>query len=181
MPRFCAAVLIALAWILAPFAAIRAADAPPDLVLDVPTAHFQPGKSTTKDKKTVPSGTVERVDGKFGKAVKFSFIQSATGGFITAAVHPTGEWDRAQGFSFWVKGDGSESWGGLELIDRDNFSLRYGYCFPIDSTDWRKITVRWSDLTPELAGPMVKSKTGYAPSHFGNLWFGKWFSPAATG
>jgi lysophospholipase L1-like esterase len=94
---------------------------------------------------------------------------------MTARVRANEAWDRAAGFSFWVKGDGSSNFGGIELIDRDNFSLRYAYCFPIHSTNWQKIIVPWSDLTPELAGPLVDAAHGYAPSHFGNFWFGKWF------
>jgi lysophospholipase L1-like esterase len=94
---------------------------------------------------------------------------------MTAAVRPTPQWDQADGFSFWVKGDGSKSWGGIEMIDKSDFKLRYGYCFPIDSTEWHKITVPWRDLTPELSAPPVDAKGGYAPSNFGNFWFGKWF------
>ena len=86
------------------------------------------------------------------------------------------EWDQAQGFSFWLQGDGSANWGGLELIDSGDYALRYGYCFPLDSTEWRKITVPWCDLVPELpAGQAVDPQGGYPPSKFGNFWFGKWW------
>lgn len=144
------------------------------VIFDMDKVVHQVGEVTVNGKK-VPAGKAEIVDGKFGKAVRFSFVENARGGFMTARVRPTEAWDQAAGFSFWVKGDGSPHWGGIELIDRDDFSLRYGYCFPIDSNEWRKIVVPWSDLTPELAGPLVDAKKGYAPSHFGNFWFGKWF------
>ncbi len=136
---------------------------------------FTPGQIENKEKRKVPCGTVEEVEGKFGKATKFSFIEGASGGFISARIRPTPEWDKSDGFSFWVKGDGSAHWGGIELIDRDDFGLRYGYCFPIDSTDWQKIVVSWRDVIPELAGPLVDGAGGYAPSKFGNFFFGKWF------
>jgi lysophospholipase L1-like esterase len=166
--------------LLATLCVARAAVCAPDtsapvLMLDPRTANFAPGQTTDKQKKKVPVGNAEKVLGQFGPAVKFTFVEAAAGGFFTAAVHPSVQWDQADGFSFWVKGDGSNNWGGIQLIDRDDYSSRYAYCFPIDSTDWRKITVRWSDLTPELASPMVDAKTGYAPSHFGNFWVGKWF------
>jgi lysophospholipase L1-like esterase len=145
-----------------------------ELLLDTSAAVFSPGQVTKANAK-VPAGTVERVEGKFGQALKFSFIEGASGGFMTAHVKPTPQWDAADGFSFWVKGDGSDTWGGIELVDRADFSLRYGYCFPIDSTEWRKIVVPWRDVIPELAGPLIGTKDGYLPSHFGNFWFGKWF------
>lgn len=136
---------------------------------------FTAGQVENKEKKKVPCGTIEAVDGKFGKATKFTFIEGASGGFIAARVHATADWDKSAGFSFWVKGDGSDHWGGIELIDRDDFALRYGYCFPIDSTDWRKIIVPWQDVIPELAGPLISGSAGYPPSKIGNFFFGKWF------
>jgi lysophospholipase L1-like esterase len=145
------------------------------VIFDMDTVRHKVGEITDKDKKKVPAGTAELVDGKVGKAVKFSFVQGSSGGFVSAPVRPTPEWDTADGFSFWVKGDGSKAFGGIEMIDRSDFSKRYGYCFPIDSTQWRKVTVRWGDLTPELAAPLVDAKAGYAPSGFGQFWFGKWF------
>lgn len=150
------------------------------VLFDMEAIAHKPGEITDKDKRKVPAGTVEAVEGKVGKAARFAFPEGASGGFMTARIKPTPDLDRADGFSFWVKGDGSDAWGGIELIDADDFGLRYGYCFPIDSDEWRKITVPWRDLTPELAGPLVDPKPkpgggGYAPSGFGNFWFGKWF------
>ncbi|MDB5301782.1 MAG: hypothetical protein JWO87_3445 [Phycisphaerales bacterium] len=172
----------------APFCAVRsvlilvaaivvgrtATAAEPAVIFDMDVVRHQPG-DVTKDNKKIPAGTAELVDGKFAKAVKFSFVEGAQGGFMTARAPATADWDRAEGFSFWVKGDGSQNWGGIELVDKNDFGLRYGYCFPIDSTQWRKIVVPWRDLTPELAGPFVNPDGGYAPSGLGNFWFGKWF------
>jgi len=142
--------------------------APPAPLLDFGSVQFKPGEVTT-------TGTVEVLDGRFGKAGKFSFVASTGPQFFTTWLRPAENWDQYDGFSFWVKGDGSASFGGIELIDADDFGLRYGYCFPIDSTDWVKITVPWGDLVPELAGPPVDAKTGFAPSRFRPLFFGKWF------
>ncbi len=145
------------------------------VIFDMDTVVHKPGEITDKDKHRIPAGTAELVDGKFNKAVKFSFVEGASGGFMSARVHATPEWDKSAGFSFWVKGDGSDAWGGIEIIDRDDFGLRYAYCFPIDSTEWQKITVPWADLVPELKAPLIDPANGYAPSHFGNFWFGKWY------
>ena len=156
--------------------AATAGEAGSPAIFDMDTVSHQPAEFTNAEGQKVPAGTAESVEGKFGKAVKFTFTEGARGGWMMGRVRgDTAAWDRAAGFSFWVKGDGSKSWGGIELIDKDDFGLRYAYCFPIDSTEWRKVVVRWSDLTPELAAPVVGAKVGFAPSRFGNLWFGKWF------
>jgi hypothetical protein len=168
---FLLTLIIALAPVLT-----RAADNP-NIIFDMDSVQHTVGQITDKDKKKIPAGTAELVDGKLNKAVKFSFVQGASGGFMTARVAPTLAWDAADGFSFYVKGDGSQSFAALELIDKSDFGIRFGYCFPIDNTDWRKITVRWTDLTPELAGPLLdpKDPAAYHPASLGNFWFGKWF------
>ena len=170
-------------WIVAAALATGPAwgQAPQPLLLDFSRVQPKPGEVTTKDNKKVPAGTVELVDGRFGKACKFSFVESTGPQFCTAWVNPAENWDQYDGFSFWVKGDGSASFGGLELIDGNDFALRYGYCFLIDSREWVKITVPWSDLVPELAGPLVDAGhhaqrgRGFAPSRFHPVFFGKWF------
>ena len=155
--------------------AARVSQAADGLILDMDTVRHRMGQITTKNKQKIPAGTVELVEGKIGKACRFSFVEGARSGLATLWVTATDEWDRAAGFSFWVKGDGSASRGGLELIDGEDYGLRYGYCFPLDSTEWTKITVPWRDVIPELKGPLVDPQSGYAPSRFRNFWFGKWF------
>jgi lysophospholipase L1-like esterase len=145
------------------------------LLIDVAALPHKPSEVTAKNKGKVPAGAVELVVGQFGKACKFSFVESTGPQFFTAWVNPQEDWNQYEGFSFWVKGDGSRNCGGLEFIDRENFALRYGYCFPIKSTGWTKISVAWSDLIPELAGPPVDAHGGFAPNRFRNVWFGKWF------
>ena len=143
-------------------------------IFDMDDVRLKPGEYAKPDKQKAPVGTIAPADGKFGKAYKLSFVEGAKG-FMTGSVRATPEWDAAAGFSFWVKGDGSSNWGGIELIDRSDFALRYAVCFPIDSTEWRQIFVPWKDVIPELASPLVDAKNGYAPSHFGSLSFGKWW------
>jgi lysophospholipase L1-like esterase len=144
------------------------------LLFDMSRVQHKPGEAATTGNTKVPAGTVELVDGRFGKACRFSFIEARSTQLFTAWVNPKENWDQYAGFSFWVKGDGSASCGGLEFIDGENYALRYGYCFPINSTEWVKMIVPWRDLIPELAGPLVDPKNGYPPSKFRNLWIGKW-------
>lgn len=129
--------------------------------------NFQPAEKTK----------IEFVEGKVGQALKFSFDNDAKGAFIRGRARANAEWDKAAGFSFWIKGDGSNHLGGIEFVWNEDYAARYAYAFPISGTDWQKITVAWRDLVPELpqANKPIDPKTGNAPSKLGALWFGKWW------
>src|SRR5438309_2805811 len=99
------------------------AEESPAVIFDMDTVVHRPTEFTNGKGQKLPAGTAELVEGKSGHAVKFTFLEGARGGFMTAPVLPTPQWDQSDGFSFWVKGDGSSNWGGIELVDRDDFSL----------------------------------------------------------
>jgi lysophospholipase L1-like esterase len=122
-------------------------------------------------------GKAELVEGKVGKAVHFSFDKDCQSAFFTRNLRGSPDWDRAAGFSFWVKGDGSDSFGGLQLIYDDDYAVRYDYCFPIKNTEWTRVTVAWSDFIPVLPGPKSRplGAGGNSPSKISALWFGKWW------
>jgi hypothetical protein len=63
------------------------------VILDMDSVRHRPGEVKNKDQQTVPVGTVELVEGKFGKAVRFSFAGDLGAGFMTASVSATPEWD----------------------------------------------------------------------------------------
>jgi lysophospholipase L1-like esterase len=121
-------------------------------------------------------GRSEVVEGHAGKAVKFSFDDASSGQFCITNLRGNADWDKAAGFSFWVKGDGSKTLGGLQFIWNDDYAARYDYAFPIDSTEWRKISVPWRDVLPVLPGaPLLDPKGSHPPSKLSDLWFGKWW------
>jgi lysophospholipase L1-like esterase len=163
MPRPLLAALV-LVTALGP---ARAAD---DALIDaMDELHFQPPKER---------GRAELVDGKVGKAVKFSFEDGAKGAFFTSNRRGTPAWDRAAGLSFWVKGDGSDHFGGLELIYDDDYAVRYDFAFPLKSTEWTKVVVPWRDLVPVLPGPksnLLDPAGENKPSRISAIWFGKWW------
>ena len=134
--------------------------------------HFHPPKE---------KASVESVEGKVGKAVRFSFEggpRYGGGAFCTSNLRGSPAWDRAAGLSFWVKGDGSDNCGGLELIYDDDYAVRYDFAFPLKSNDWTKIVVPWRDLVPVLPGPKsgpLDPAGENKPSHVSALWFGKWW------
>lgn len=122
--------------------------------------------------------TAQLVDGKVGGAVKFGFPDDCQNVFVQLKASGRPEWNEAAGFSFWVKGDGSDHLGGIEMIWDGNYALRYAFAFPIDDVEWQKVTVRWRDLVPETANPAalpIDREQGNAPSKLGAIWFGKWW------
>lgn len=144
------------------------------VLFDMDACKHKPTDSDLASGEKKPCGTVESVEGKFGKACKFDFLETRNAQFMIASLKMPAEAATCDGFSFWVKGDGSDKFAGIELIDGTEFKLRYGYCFGLSSTEWTKIVVPWRDLIPEIAGPLVGPK-GYKPAGFGNLWFGKFY------
>ncbi|HJT31016.1 MAG TPA: GDSL-type esterase/lipase family protein [Pirellulales bacterium] len=122
--------------------------------------------------------TAQLADGKMGRAVRLSFDDGCQNVYAQTSTRGTPEWDKADGFSFWVKGDGSDHLGGIELVWNDDYALRYAFAFPINHTDWRKVVVHWRDLVPETANPAalpIDPHRGNAPSKLGAIWFGKWW------
>lgn len=123
-------------------------------------------------------GRVSAVSGVAGNAVQFTFDEGSRGAFAIGRLRGTPEWDQAAGFSFMVKGDGSRSYGGLQFIYDEDYAVRYDFMFPLDSTEWRKITVAWSDLVPVLPGAKSRPldvQGENRPSKLSSLWFGKWW------
>ena len=123
-------------------------------------------------------GSASLVNGQVGKAIRFRFEADAPGTFFVSNIRGKPEWDRAEGFSFWVRGNGSEGFGGLEFIYNDDYSVRYDYCFPLRNGEWRKIKVVWQDLVFVLPGPTAKplgTPGGNPPSRLSAIFVGKWW------
>lgn len=129
-------------------------------------------------KNAKEKGKAELVDGKSGKAVKFTYDEGCRNAFVTGKLRGTPDWDSAAGISFWVKGDGSQNLGGIQFIWNEDYAARYDFAFPIDSTEWKKIYVPWRDFTCVNYSANAKPldpKTGNAPSKLGPVWVGKWW------
>jgi len=155
--------------LLAFIAALSAAHAGEPRVLDsMDAATFSPPKE---------KGKVELVEGKDGKALKFSFDDKCLNTYAFSKIKGAPDWDTSAGLSFWVKGDGSDHLGAIQFVWNEDFGIRYGFCFPIDGTEWKKITMPWRDLIPETANPNAKplGTHGNAPSKLGAMWVGKWW------
>ena len=165
MTRTTRTALLALAWAASPLLAGA------QVIDDMNDVRYA---APVNDKKE-PRGKTELVDGKDGKAVHFAFDDKCSGAFFMRRIKPDAAWDASAGFSFWVKGDGSDHLGGIEVIHPDDFSKRYAVAFSIMDANWRKVVVPWRDLIPETAAAPFLGGDAMKPSAFGNLWFGKWW------
>jgi lysophospholipase L1-like esterase len=162
MPRSTFAFLVLLGTMTPPLLAGPLIDAMDEVRFRAP-----PGK-----------GRAELVEGKVGKAVRFTFERDARSAFFAAGLRGGPEWDRAAGLSFWLKGDGSDSFMGLELIYDHDFAVRYDCCFSLRSKEWRKVTLAWRDFVPVLPGPRNKplgGPGGNPPSKLSAVLIGKWW------
>ncbi len=157
-----------LAATLASISAVRAS-ADDGMIASMDDLRFQSPKE---------KGRAEPVAGKAGKAIRFHFDKNARGTFFTSNIRGTPDWDRVEGFSFWVKGEGADGFGGLEFIYDEDYSVRYDLCFPVKGRAWTKVTIAWGDLIPVLPGPKTKplgTSDGNPPSKLSGLWIGRWW------
>ncbi len=125
-----------------------------------------------------PKGTARLVPGRTGQSLAFHFDKNSPGSFATSNIHGTPDWDCAAGFSFWVKGDGTDQLAGLEFIFDEDYAVRYDYAFPVKGTDWRQVIVAWDDLIPVLPGLRSRhlgGEDGNPPSKLTGLWIGRWW------
>jgi lysophospholipase L1-like esterase len=160
-------IVISLMAMISATTSVRADD--PDVIATMDAPRFQAPKER---------GRAQIVEGKFGKATRFQFDKDTSSNFFTSNIHGTAEWDRAAGFSFWVKGEGAGGVGGLEFIYDDDYSVRYDLAFPFKSNEWTKVTVAWHDLIPVLPGPRAKplgTRGGNQPSRISGMRWGRWW------
>ena len=116
------------------------------------------------------------IDGKNGKALQFKFQKESRSTFYTLWYNPKVNWDDYDGFSFWVKGDGSDNFGSITLVDGKDYNLKFAYAFPLKNKEWHKVYVNWKELIPEISKGRICSLDGpYKPSGFRNIWVGRWY------
>lgn len=84
---------------------------------------------------------------------------------VARAVPAMAAWDRYQGLSFLVKGDGSENFGCLAVSGGgSDGSYSYVTWFPLRDTTWHKVTVGWDDLVPETQVDPIGTYGALPPS-----------------
>src|SRR5947209_8344333 len=152
------------------------------LALAIPAFAEGPLISSLDDPKTFSApkekARSESVDGKAGKAIHFQFDKDSRSAFFTSRLRGTPDWDKAAGLSLWVKGDGADGFGGLQLIFNEDYAVRYDVAFPVRGTEWTRVVVPWRDFVPVLPGEKSRPLDPAGlnkPSMISALWVGKWW------
>lgn len=92
------------------------------------------------------------------------------------AVRPLGQgyvsgsaaWDRYEGLSFMVKGDGSDQYGCLAVVG----SYPFVVYFPLKDTTWHRVTASWAEFAPESQVEPLGALGSLPPSGIISLRFG---------
>ena len=84
-------------------------------------------------------------------------------------------WDKCDGLSFWVKGDGSDLFGCMAVGQGPQGNYCFVHYFPLKDTQWHKVTVSWDDLVPEdqyypIGSPGALPPSGIMAIRFGTRW-----------
>ena len=83
------------------------------------------------------------------------------------------EWDRFDGLSFWVKGDGSDNYGCLRM-QAGKWDVAWVANFPLKDTAWHRVGLAWGDFVPASATiPPLGSAQGFKPGDINLVAFGK--------
>jgi len=124
-----------------------------------------------------PTPRVETTSaGHDGGALRLSFFESREASFVGRAVAANEDWDRAAGLSFWLKGDGSENFLAVTLLD-ESLTRRHAALVGLRSKEWQQVRLRWDDFVPETFASdwFGEPEARMRPSDVRALWFGRWF------
>ncbi len=83
-------------------------------------------------------------------------------------------WNKFQGVSFRVKGDGSGQYGCIALCGNSyrSWGYSYVYFFPLKNTEWHTVTVPWHDFIPESDKLPIAARGSLPPSGIMHIRFG---------
>lgn len=113
-----------------------------------------------------PATVAAAADAAVGQgAVQVGLPGTATLTLAARATAAMADWDRYQGLSFMIRGDGSENFGCLAVAGGgSDGSYSYVTWFPLRDTAWHKVTVSWDDLVPENQVDPIGSPGSLPPS-----------------
>lgn len=127
-----------------------------------------------------PTPTLERTGevrgGAAGRALQVHFPESDRDQFVGRPVEGGAAWDAAAGISFWFRGDGSDGFVAVSLLD-DTFTKRYAALVALKEKAWHRVSLRWADFVPEVLTADWLGQPGgnMKPSDVRALWVGRWF------
>lgn len=127
-----------------------------------------------------PTPTIDRTgetrEGAAGRALQVHFPESDRDQFVGRSIDAGAAWDAAAGLSFWFRGDGSDGFVAVSLLD-DTFTKRYAALVSLKEKAWRRVSLRWADFVPEVltADWLGQAGGNMKPSEVRALWVGRWF------
>ena len=86
-----------------------------------------------------PDGRYLKVDFTRGKEAGYAYVNLPV---VDALVKNAAAWD---GVAFRVKGDGSKTFGLIE-VRADDYARIYHAIFPLRSTEWTEVAIRWDEF-----------------------------------
>ncbi|MCK6474011.1 MAG: GDSL-type esterase/lipase family protein [Planctomycetes bacterium] len=127
-----------------------------------------------------PTPSIDRTsdarEGAAGRALQVHFPESDRDQFVGRSIEAGPAWDTAAGLSFWFRGDGSNGFVAVSLLD-DTFTKRYAALVSLKEKGWRRVRLRWTDFVPEVLTADWLGQPGgnMKPSDVRALWVGRWF------
>jgi len=136
--------------------------------------------------KPIGEATITSVTGTDGPntaiLLEFSTKEKKGPAFMTRPVMGDYSWDRYRngGMSLWLKGDGSDGFFAVELID-SSYALRYATLVSLKETELHRVDIPWREFTPEIYSararplPLFSEEGGLYPHIARQLFIGRWF------
>ena len=105
-------------------------------------------------------------DGERGTHLQATFLRGKEAGYAYVRISLTAKLaesaERFDGLTMKVKGDGSRTFGLVEIRSDDYVNTFQGI-FPLDSTEWRTVSIRWDEFF------QINDGTREAPIHWDSL------------
>jgi lysophospholipase L1-like esterase len=114
-------------------------------------ADFEGGASTVKVDEGAPGLLTATIaaDAGGGHCMELAFKRGEKAGYAYAHLPVGGELAKSagdyDGITFKVKGDGTSTFGLIEIRANDYVNI-YQAVFPLTSTEWKEVSVRWDDF-----------------------------------
>ena len=129
--------------------------------------------SRVKETPTVKLALCDDREGRPGAAFSVKADVGRLSALAMRRIQPDEAWNRYDGLSFWVKGDGSENWANIRLQAR-NGQAAWVASFPLRQTEWHEVRLAWGDFVPVTARiDELGTAKGIRPAEIDRVGFGK--------
>lgn len=129
--------------------------------------------SRIKETPTVKLALCEDREGRPAAALAVKADAGRLSALAMRRLQPEESWNRYDGLSFWVKGDGSENWANIRLQARNGQQVWFA-SFPLRQTEWHEVRLAWGDFVPVTTrSDELGTAKGVRPAEIDRVGFGK--------